>query len=79
MCPVSTFSSCLQKEKVVGNAWSATLNIGSVGMSKLNDGAGAAVISTPNIKMKLAKFESEEGKLFAGHFIFNDKTVGFRE
>ena len=48
---------------MVGNAWSATLDIGAVGMTKLNDGDGTAVISTPNIRMKLAKFESEDGRI----------------
>ena len=61
---------------MVGNAWSATLDIGAVGMTKLNDGDGTAVISTPNIRMKLAKFESEDGrisKLLVGQLVFRTK------
>ena len=51
----------LQERKVTENAWQATLDIGGVGMSKLGSDANIE-IATPNIKMKMAKFESEESK-----------------
>ena len=53
----------LQEKKVTENAWKATLDIGGVGMSKLDGDSEPVEIATPNIKMKMAKFESEESKL----------------
>lgn len=62
----------LQEKKVTENAWKATLDIGGVGMSKLDGDAEPVEIATPNIKMKMAKFDSEESKL-SRYF-----TSGFR-
>ena len=59
--PYNTPYRRLQEKDVTGKAFSATLNIGSVAMSKLDGESSTAPVSivSPDIKMVMASFETE--------------------